>query len=181
MYLPPYPAFPTIYTARTILREISPDDATDIVEISTYDGQRAATVGEALKMLEKIENDYRNGTSVNWGIADAVTNEIIGSCGYYRGFPNGTGELGCILRPAFQGKGFMSEAMLAAVGFGIREMGLQRVIAVTRQHNLKAIALLERIEFVRISQANAEELEDILAGLKEEQILFLFSGRVTTK
>lgn len=179
MYLPPYPVFPTLYTKRTALREVKASDVEDIVEISTYDGQRASTTADALQMLGKIERDYRNGDSVNWGIADPVTNEIMGTCGYYRGFKNDIGELGCILRPTFRGKGFMSEAMRAAVGFGIREMGLRRVIAITRQHNLKAIALLERLEFVHISQTDAEDLKNILSDLKEEQLLFLFAGAKT--
>ncbi len=176
MYLPPYPVFPVLYAQRVVLREVKSADIPDIVEISTYDGQRASKPEDARKMLEKIERDYQNSDSVNWGIADPATNEIMGTCGYYRGFKNGTGELGCILRPAFRGKGFMSEAMQVAAGFGIREMGLQRVIAITGKDNGKAISLLERSRFVLISQANAKGLEDILSDLKDDQLLFLFAG-----
>ncbi len=154
MHLPPYNIFPTLHAQQITLREILPSDLDDILEISVYDGKRAADTAEALVILQRIERDYHNGDSVHWGIADKNSNVIMGTCGYYRGLRDGTGELGCVLRPAFRGQGVMTEAMQAAIDFGRQQMGLEHIIAITTGENLKAISLLERLQFVRVTDEN---------------------------
>jgi ribosomal-protein-alanine N-acetyltransferase len=161
-----------------LLRQAKNTDLVNMLEIATYDGQRASNNEDVLKMLEKTERDYQNGTSINWCLADPVSDELIGFCGYYRGFENGTGELGCVLRPAFRGQGFMNEAMQTAVHFGLKKMGLQHVVAVTTQQNQKAIALLERLGFVHTpGEDSPKGLQHMLPGMKQGQMLFLFSGK----
>ena len=155
MMLPPYRNFPTFTSDHIRLRAIVPDDLEDIVEISYYDGQKAQTAEDALKMLDKINADYQRGDSINWGITTKEEDTIVGTCGYYRGFANGTGELGFVLKSAFRGKGYMSAAVKAAAEFGLQKMGLQRVIAITGNQNTKAIQVLERAQFVK-----TKELED---------------------
>ena len=93
MHLPPYDVFPTILADRIILREIVLSDLDHILEVSFYDGKPAADTAEALVMLQRIERDYHNGDTIHWGIADKNSNIIMGTCGYYRGFQNGAGEL----------------------------------------------------------------------------------------
>ena len=79
----------------------------------------------------------------------------MGTVGYYRGFKNGTGELGCVLKPEFQGKGLMTEAMKLAIEFGINEMKLRKIGATTSRENKPAIQLLKRLSFVK-----AKDLDD---------------------
>lgn len=104
-------------------------------------------------------------------------NILLRTCGYYRGFPHATGELGCVLRPAFHGQGIMTEAMQAAIDFGFGEMGLERIMAITTEHNVKARALLGRLGFGHITDENADApgLREILSGLGEEQMLFVLT------
>jgi hypothetical protein len=49
--------------------------------------------------------------TIHWGIAENVTNKIIGTCGYYRGFDKGGGELGFVLSAQYRGKGFMTSSI----------------------------------------------------------------------
>lgn len=155
MNLPPYPEYPTLSGEKIILRQILPADLPDIVEISFYDGQPARTLEEARTMQEKIEQNYADGDSVHWGIADRSTNEIVGTCGYYRGLDQGAGELGCVLRPQFRGQGYMTPALQLAIDFGLNTIGLNRIWAATSQQNERAQQLLERLCFVKVS-----DLED---------------------
>ena len=141
-----------------MLRQILPTDLDDILEISFYDGKQAKTTTEAREMLDKINADYQRGDSIHWGIADKENNNIVGTCGYYRGFAGGTGELGFVLKPAFQGHGYMTSAVRAAAEFGLRHIGLQRVIAITGNQNTKAIQVLERSQFIKM-----KELDDDMA------------------
>ena len=159
MNLPPYDIFPIISADRISLRQILPSDIKDIVEISFYDAIQATTKLQATEMQAKINNDYKNGNSIHWGIADKETNNIVGTCGYYRGFDKEAGELGCILLPQFRGQGFMTPAMQLAIDFGQNNIGLKRIWAITTKQNDNAIKLLNRLNFIKISNLPDDEVE----------------------
>ncbi len=152
MKLPPYDNFPTIANEKITLREIVASDLDDLIEISFYDGIQAKTLKQAAEMHVKIKNDYKDGNSIHWGIADTITNKIVGTCGYYRGLDNGEGELGCILLSQYYGKGFMTSAMLLAIDFGLNTIGLKRIWAKTNQDNKSAIKLMERLHFTKSAE-----------------------------
>jgi len=159
MRLPPYGTFPIISGNRISLRQILTADIEDLIEISFYDAIQATTFQQAAEMQDKINKDYMEGNSIHWGIADNLTNKIIGTCGYYRGLDQGTGELGCVLLPQYRGQGFMTSAMLLAIDFGINSIGLKRVWAITTKQNEKAIKLLEQLNFVKIADLDDNEIE----------------------
>jgi ribosomal-protein-alanine N-acetyltransferase len=159
MRLPPYDIFPIIAGDRITLRQIMSSDIEDLIEISFYDAIQATTLQQATEMQGKINKDYIEGNSIHWGIADNLTNKIIGTCGYYRGLDQGTGELGCVLLPQYRGQGFMTSAMLLAIDFGINSIGLRRVWAITTKQNEKAIKLLEQLNFTKIADLDDNEIE----------------------
>lgn len=159
MQLPPYNSFPTITGEKISLRQIQPSDIKDIIEISYYDAIQATTLQQAIEMQTKINQDYEDGNSIHWGIAENATNKIVGTCGYYRGLDQGAGELGCVLLPRHRGKGFMTVSMRLAIDFGINSIGLKHIGAITTRQNAKAITLLERLNFVKIADLNADEIE----------------------
>ncbi|PZX93053.1 N-acetyltransferase [Flavobacterium aquariorum] len=159
MRLPPYDIFPIITGDTISLREIMIEDIDNLIEISFYDAIQATTLQEATEMQDKINKDYLDGNSIHWGIADNATNKIIGTCGYYRGFDREAGELGCVLLPQYRGQGFMTSAMLLAIGFGIDTIQLKRVWAATTKQNEKAIKLLENLNFIKIADLDDDEME----------------------
>lgn len=136
-----------------------PWDLKDLIEISFYDSVQATTLQQAKEMQSKINRDYADGNAIHWGIADNTTNTILGTCGYYRGFNNDGGELGCVLLPQFRGQGFMTTAMKLAIDFGINNIGLKRIWAITTKQNDNAIKLLERLDFIRIADLQDDEIE----------------------
>jgi ribosomal-protein-alanine N-acetyltransferase len=159
LHLPPYPVFPEIVSEYLVLKQVEPDDIKHLVEISFYDAKPAQTVEEAIVMQNRINADYQNGNSIHWCIIDKTTREVMGTLGYYRGFTNATGELGCVLKSAFRGKGIMGAAIKLAAEFGLNTMGLQKVIAITTKQNTKAINLLERLNFIKTKELGDNELE----------------------
>lgn len=161
VHLPPYKIFPLLTGNSIHLRPIEASDVADLVPISFYDGQKASSTEEAADMLKKINRDYADGNSIHWGIA-GNDNKIVGTCGYYRGFENDAGELGCILLPEFTGKGYMSEALRLAIDFGMDQMQLKRVFAITANQNVKALRLLERLGFARSAELEGDSVEFIL-------------------
>lgn len=158
MKLPPYPVFPVLASATVLLRQVLPTDAASLFEISFYDALPAQNAREAAEMQEKINADYQNGSSVHWAIVRVATNEVAGTLGFYRGFAGGSGELGCVLKPAFRGQGLMAEALRLAIGFGFGEMQLAHVTATTTRPNGPAIRLLERLGFRQAAALPGDEL-----------------------
>ena len=147
MNLPPFEVFPELQDERIRLREARESDVLSLLEILTYDGKPAETLEEGMNNLSRIHQNYLDGDTVNWAIEETETKEPVGFVGYYRGFENGTGELGCILKAEFRGKGLMSPVLCLAAAFGIAEMKLEQVIAFTKPDNEKAIILLNRNGF----------------------------------
>ena len=158
MELPPYDKFPEISSDKIGLRQVIVSDVKAIMDISFYDAKAASTIEEAIEMQNRIDIDYQKGNSIHWAIVDKSTNLIAGTLGYYRGFENGIGELGCVLKREFFGKGFMTMAMKLAIEFGLNEIGLKNIIAVTFRDNIKAIQLLERLNFEVVNN-NENELK----------------------
>ena len=157
----PFKKFPTITNNRIILREITPEDLKDIIKISFYNAIQAKTTEDAAIMQAKIDQDYSDGNSIHWGIEDLETNQIVGTCGYYRGFEKESGELGCVLLSQFQGKGYMTSAMQLAIDFGIEKLKLKKIWSATSKDNLAAIKLLERLNFSKTADLEDDEIEFI--------------------
>jgi ribosomal-protein-alanine N-acetyltransferase len=159
MKQPPYDKFPDISDDNISLRQIQSPELKDLLEISYYDGVQATTWTQAMEMQTKINADYEQGNSIHWGIEDKLTQKIIGTCGYYRGFDNGAGELGCVLLPQYRGHGYMTFALSLAIDFGRNTIGLKRIWAKTTKENQKAIDLLERLNFIKMSDLEDQEIE----------------------
>ncbi len=159
MKLPPFNTFPTLNSNRITLRQIQTADIPDIIEISFYDAVQASTLKEATEMLERINEDYQHGNSIHWGISDNSSGKIVGTCGYYRGFDEGAGELGCILLPLFRGKGLMTIALQVAIDFGLKHIRLRRIWAATSKENHKAQIMLDRLNFIKLQDMPGEEIE----------------------
>ncbi len=168
MRLPPYEDFPTISGDKISLRQIQISDMQNLIEISFYDAVKAKTLQQATEMQTKIHKDYLDGNSIHWGIADNLTNKIVGTCGYYRGLEKGEGELGCVLLPQYRGQGFMTSAMFLAIDFGLNIIGLKRIWAITSQKNVKAIELLERLSFIKTRVLDDNEIEYELKRCRRE-------------
>ena len=153
MKRPPYENFPVISNERLSLREIQSDDMKDLIEISFYDAIQATTMEQATEMQTRINEDYLSGNSIHWGIADRFTNRIVGT------FDKGEGELGCVLLSKYKGQGYMTSAMSLAIDFGINEIGLSRIWAITTKQNQKAINLMEKLNFLQIAELEDDNVE----------------------
>lgn len=157
--LPQYDNFPNITGDTISLRQVLDIDVPDLIEISFYDAIQAETIEQATEMQAKINKDYIDGDSIHWAIVDNTTHKIVGTCGFYRGFRKGEGELGCVLLSQYKGKGYMTAAMTLAIDYGLHTIGLIRIWAATSRHNTKAIQLLKRLHFKMIADLEDDEIE----------------------
>jgi ribosomal-protein-alanine N-acetyltransferase len=159
MNLPPYQQYPRLANNRITLREISYKDLSDILTISYYDGVQAESIEAGFEILKKINFDYHKGDSIHWGIVDNETSKIVGTCGYYRGFKNSSGEIGCVLLHEYKKLGYMINALKLVVDFGIKEISLKRIWAKTSLENDKAFKLLNNLGFIKLQTLEDNNVE----------------------
>ncbi|MDF1523447.1 MAG: GNAT family N-acetyltransferase [Trueperaceae bacterium] len=149
-------ASPTLEGARVNLRAATAADATALREISFYDGVAATSEDEVRAHLQRITADQARGETVHWAIEDTRSARLAGTVGFYRGFPGGVGEIGYVLRPAYRGRGLMTEAVGLAVAYGFEVLGLRAVVAHTDAANRTSIAVLERCGFALVAVEGAQ-------------------------
>lgn len=158
-------------TERTILREITSDDAAFVLDLLNqpsfikYIGDRQVrTIDEAREYIEsRFAESYRKFGFGMWAVVLKETSQIVGLCGFVKrdGLPEA--DIGFALLPQFEGKGYAFESASAAMLYGRDVLKLPRVLAITSQHNANSQKILEKIglKFERLITlpGNAEELK----------------------
>lgn len=92
-----------------------------------------------------------------WVLVDKITGEKLGTCGYHFWKPDlQEVEIGFELMEAFNGKGYMLEAVETILAFARQQMQVKTIRAVVYQGNTKCIQLLEKLQFVKVGDENTE-------------------------
>ncbi len=138
---------PLLSSSRLILKEIKPCDYSSIIDITMYDGTTCKDEEDVKNILKKIEKNAKKGETFHWGIFLKESDEIIGVCGYYRGFKNNSGEIGYVINTDYRGKGFMSEAMECLTSFGFRTLKLNSIVGYTDELNKASQSVLKKSGF----------------------------------
>jgi ribosomal-protein-alanine N-acetyltransferase len=157
MLTPNFNPFPTLLTERLILKQIGVDDAREIFELRSdkkamqyLDRPIARVIGDALLLIQKIEKDLANNEGITWGIALKDQPGLIGTIGFWRIMKEHyRAEIGYMINPSFQGKGFMQEAISASIDYAFKIIKLHSIEANVNPNNLPSIKLLEKNHFVR--------------------------------
>jgi RimJ/RimL family protein N-acetyltransferase len=86
--------------------------------------------------------------STLWTIVDKTSNHMVGDL-CFKGEPNGKGEIeiGYGIYPAFQGKGYMTEAIKVILKWAFAQPAVKSVIAETSNINLASHRTLEKNNF----------------------------------
>ncbi len=162
-------------TERLQLREMTTKDAAFILElVNTPDwhrfiGDRGIKSIKASKAY--IKKAYLESYSINgygaYAMIERATGDIIGSCGLYKRSDLDFPDIGFALLPQYGKKGFAFEAASALMEFAAKELGLDKIKAITSKENINSMALLNKIGLKRVGTITME-------GETEE--LFLFSN-----
>jgi len=149
---------PLLSSSRLILKEIRPCDYKSIIDITMYDGSGCKDENDVKNILKKIEQNAKKGETFHWGIFLKDSDEIIGVCGYYRGFKNNSGEIGYVINSTHRGKGFMSEAVQCLTSFGFRTLKLNSIIGYTNELNIASQNVLRKSGF-KIVKSDQDDLK----------------------
>ncbi|HVF80502.1 MAG TPA: GNAT family protein [Flavisolibacter sp.] len=157
MLSPNFTPFPVLETERLLLRQVAPSDAPEVFflrsnkEVMKYiDRPPAATLLDALDLIQKIETALQNNEGITWAITLKSSGELIGTIGFWRIDKEAhRAEIGYLLHPAQQGKGLMKEAINKVLHYGFSQIKLHSVEANTNVDNTASQKLLESLGFVK--------------------------------
>jgi len=146
---------PTIHAQRVTLRPLADQDASCLFQIYSdpevmryWGGAAMKHPREAKDFLAEVHQDLRLRKCIQWGIARRTDDRIVGTLAIFTlDVVARKGEIGFALGRAHWGRGYMREALQAALAYGFDKMGLRRVEADVDPRNLASIRLLERAGF----------------------------------
>lgn len=120
-----------IKTDRLVIRTFEREDWQDVYEYTSnpevmkYIPEGVFSEEDAKKFV--IENSGEHAEKYPVLLKDEKT--VIGHIAFFKYFGDHTYEIGWVFHPAYQGKGYASEAASAVLAFGFNEMKLHRIIA----------------------------------------------------
>ncbi len=149
--------FPRLNTSRLHLRELNDTDAENIFKLRSCPTNMQYIPRPLLKNntdaqahIDFINDKTKTNEAINWAITIKGNSELIGVIGFYRTDPeNYRAELGYMLLPAFQRKGFLQEALQAVVNYGFDTLQLHTIEARIDPNNKASEKVLQKANFIK--------------------------------
>jgi len=148
--------FPTLTTERLDLVEIQQRHLSDIYllfsdkkVIEYYNVLPLKSEQEGQKLLEWFRNRFKDGLGIRWGIALKGETNIIGTIGFNNYTQKHRANIGYDLKSSYWNRGYMTEALQAAIDFGFNILDINRIEAEVMQGNVISEKLLEKLNFRR--------------------------------
>ena len=146
---------PIIETERLRLRHLEEADTDALFEIfSNEEAMRFWSWvpyherAQAVKLLADINENFRQKSHFQWGIALRSDDRVIGTTTLFRfDEQSRRAELGYILNRRFWGKGYVGEALSALFDFAFGQLNLNRLEADIEPRNAASIKTVERLGF----------------------------------
>ncbi len=115
----------------------------------------ARTLEDVRPVMQRIAANIVDGTSVFWAIALKDSPTLIGTiCLWNISVEKSTAEIGYMLHPDFQGRGYMQEALVTVLAYGFEVMQAQLIEGFCHPQHVASIRLLERNGFVRAGEVD---------------------------
>jgi ribosomal-protein-alanine N-acetyltransferase len=156
--------FRELETDRLLLKNISSTDrdfifalfSNDTVNKYLFDSEPITDIGGADKIIDFYLLPEPRGHH-RWILVRKDDGTRLGTCGFHR-WDNCEAccDVGYDLSPGFWGKGYMSEAMQAALGFAKKEMDIKKINACIHIENERSIKLAEKLGFTFDGQMKDE-------------------------
>lgn len=160
-----------IETDRLVLRWLTPDDAPFILELLNDPTWLRFIGDKGVRTLEDAKNYILTGpmdmySRLGFGLflTELKDGSIpIGICGLIKRDSLEDVDIGFTFLSRYQSRGYGYEAASATMAYGIEQLGLKRIVAITSKDNLGSATLLEKIgmnfERIVILHDDSEELK----------------------
>jgi len=119
--------------------------------LATYQGWSPMSLGAAREFIEEMASvrELRRGGWVQLGIADVISDALVGDIGFYLESDASIAEIGFTLHRSAQGMGHATRAVQASLSLVFAASTANVVRAVTDARNEASIRVLERVGFGR--------------------------------
>jgi RimJ/RimL family protein N-acetyltransferase len=169
--------FEPLLTRRLVLRRSVPSDAETIAayrsdpDVGRYQGWER-TDAEAIR-AEIVEMSGRlpgaPGGWVQLSVEDRESGELVGDVGLSPAEEDpGVVKIGYTLAPAFQGRGYATEAVSALISYAFDRLGASVVRAYASAENLPSIRLAERVGMRLMERFERSDGEHVWFGVRYE-------------
>ena len=143
----------TLKTPRLLLRGLTVEDADALFAVlrdkrlTRYVAwEHHRSIEQTVFYLLSLESAYRDAGLKEWGVFDAGSGALFGTCGFVRlEEAHARGEIGYTIGREHQGRGLATECAAAVMRFGFEELGLHRVEAQVVVGNAASARVLEKI------------------------------------
>ncbi len=144
---------PTLRTERLSLRPMHIIDAEDMFDYSRREDLTKyllwsphPSLSYTKDYLRYIQNRYALGDFYDWAIIDQESRRMIGTCGFTKiDIANNCAEIGYVINPDFQGRGYAVEAAKQVMAFGFDKLSLHRIEARFMQGNEASLRVMEKL------------------------------------
>ena len=124
-----FSSLPVLETERLVLRRIAQENAYDMFAYASLSDVTRyllwsphINIDETRGYIEFLQQRYRRGEYGDWGLNCKADGRFIGTVGFADlMFAHNKGELGYVLNPEYQGKGYMREALGAVMELAFME------------------------------------------------------------
>lgn len=136
--------FPNLESERLVFRQLKDSDAPEVFKLrSNPDTMKyiprplLQNEDEAIAMIHMMNAKIVENTDINWAVCLKNTDKIIGFMGFYRTQPeNYRTEIGYMILPEYEGKGYVTEAVKTMLNYAFNSVGFHSVEAVIDPDNL---------------------------------------------
>lgn len=150
-----FTSFPELGTERLTLRQLSLSDESEVFfqrsdkEMNKYVGNPPCrSLEEARAWIEKINGFAASNESIYWAVCIKGTEKMIGGfCFWNISEEKNSAEIGFTMLPQYQGRGYMSEVLRAALNYGFEQMGAACIEGYTHPDNIPSIRVMEKNGF----------------------------------
>lgn len=157
-----------LQTARLVLRLHQRDDFDDMnrlwtdVQAVRFVGLTPNTPSEVWRRLMFYRGHWEIEGYGFFAVEERTTGRFVGEmgfCNFLRGLPetDGFAEAGWFLMPEYHGKGYASEAMLAASEWLRNQFGPRRTVCLVHPENEASIALATRLGYRQFGATHYRE------------------------
>jgi ribosomal-protein-alanine N-acetyltransferase len=148
--------FPVLQTQRLVLRAIEATDIDALYDMRNIDDamyylhKERQTREEIAQMISRIQGDHQDNNAITWVISRPHNTALIGTLGFWRvDKTHHRAEIGYMLHPDHWRKGYLNEALAAALQYGFGQMKLHSVEGHVNPLNIASVGLLEKNGFER--------------------------------
>ncbi|MBL7846303.1 MAG: GNAT family N-acetyltransferase [Cyclobacteriaceae bacterium] len=155
-------------TDRLVLRKLSLDDATFILELVNTPGWLKYIGDRNVHSIEDARaylgngplKSYRENGFGLWKVE--LSGQPIGMCGILKRAELNLPDLGFAFLPAYKGLGYAHEAVAATLSYACEVLRLSKLSAIVQADNARSIALLKNNGFVRVGNFSFPGKEEVL-------------------